>query len=116
VISVEPLRLLAIRNIGGYAELNAGYTRLFDLVLAQLPPEALQGIYGVPHDDPRFTEPENCRFACALAVGDAGDATGELTAGIDAQGQRRRSGSPRSISASVIASSIYSPSSRFTVS
>lgn len=78
VVSVEPFRLLAIRNIGDYAELNAGYTRLFDLVLRQMPPEALHGIYGVPYDDPRFTPPEDCRFDCALAVGEAGQPEGEL--------------------------------------
>ncbi|HVJ01830.1 MAG TPA: AraC family transcriptional regulator [Sphingomonas sp.] len=78
VASVEPFRLLAIRNVGDYAELDAGYTRLFDLVLRQMPPEALQGIYGVPHDDPRFTPPEDCRFDCALAVGQAGQPEGAL--------------------------------------
>lgn len=79
IVSVDPFRLLAIRNIGDYAELNAGYTTLFDLVLRQMPPEALRGIYGIPHDDPRFTAPEDCRFDCALAVGDAGRAQDALT-------------------------------------
>lgn len=78
VVSVDPFRLLAIRNLGDYAELNASYARLFDLVLAQVPPEVLNGIYGVPHDDPLSTPPEACRCDCALAVGDAGLAEGEL--------------------------------------
>ncbi|MBO9621953.1 MAG: GyrI-like domain-containing protein [Sphingomonas sp.] len=79
VVSVEPFRLLAIRNVGDYAELNAGYTRLFDLVLQQMPPEALRGIYGVPYDDPRFIPPEDCRFDCALATGEAGAPVGALS-------------------------------------
>lgn len=78
IVSVDPFRLLAIRNVGDYAELNGSYTRLFDLVLAQVPMEELRGIYGVPHDDPRFTAAEDCRFDCALAVSDAGRAAGEL--------------------------------------
>ena len=77
VVSVEPFRLLAMRNVGDYAELNAAYGRLFDLVLAQVAPERLDGIYGVPHDDPRFTPAAQCRFECALAV-DEGTAEGEL--------------------------------------
>jgi AraC family transcriptional regulator len=79
VVSVDPFRLLAIRNVGAYEELNAGYTRLFDLVLAQVPPDALLGIYGVPHDDPRFTAPADFRFDCALATGGVGSAEADLT-------------------------------------
>lgn len=74
VVSVEPLRLLALRNVGDYAELNRGYTELFSLVLEQMPPDALQGIYGIPYDDPRFTPAAECRFDCALAVGTVGRA------------------------------------------
>lgn len=78
VVSLEPLRLLAVRNIGDYRELNAGYTRLFDLVLAQVSPEDLESIYGIPGDDPRAVAPEHCRFTCALATGGRGEASGEL--------------------------------------
>jgi AraC family transcriptional regulator len=78
IVSVDPLRLLALRNVGDYAELNKGYTELFSLVLAQMPPESLQGIYGIPYDDPRFTPAAECRFDCALAVGGAGHAEGSL--------------------------------------
>jgi AraC family transcriptional regulator len=69
VVSIEPLRLLAARNVGDYAELNHGFERVFNLVLTQVAPDALLGIYGVPHDDPRFTKAEECSFDCALAVG-----------------------------------------------
>lgn len=78
VVSIEPFRLLAVRNVGDYAELDRGYHHLFDRVLAQVSSEALLGIYGVPHDDPRFTKAEECRFDCALATGKAGVSQGNL--------------------------------------
>ena len=77
VISLEPFRVLTIRNVGDYAELNAGYERLFGLVLQQVEECALQGIYGIPLDDPRFTPASKCRFDCALAT-EAGQSAGEL--------------------------------------
>lgn len=79
IVSLEPFRLLAVRNVGGYAELNAGFHRVFELVLEQVPADDLHGIYGLPHDDPRFTPAEECRFDCALAVGSAGHAAGGLS-------------------------------------
>jgi AraC family transcriptional regulator len=78
VVSLEPFRLLALRNLGDYAELNGAYARLFDAVLTEVEPEDLQGIYGVPHDDPRFVPADHCRFDCALAVGEAGSVAGGL--------------------------------------
>jgi AraC family transcriptional regulator len=79
VVTIEPFRLLAIRNVGDYAELDRGFTRLFELVSAQVEPGRLLGIYGIPHDDPRFVPAESCRFDCALAVGDPGRANDPLT-------------------------------------
>jgi AraC family transcriptional regulator len=79
VVSLDPFRLLAVRNVGDYAELNGAYSRLFEAVLDQLEPEDLQGIYGVPHDDPRFVPANRCRFDCALAVGDKGQAGSGLS-------------------------------------
>ncbi|HZF41826.1 MAG TPA: GyrI-like domain-containing protein [Sphingomonadaceae bacterium] len=78
VVSLEPFRLLAVRNVGDYAELDRGFGRLFDLVLEQMSPGSLLGIYGVPYDDPRYTAAEACRFDCALATGAAGAPQGEL--------------------------------------
>lgn len=74
IASFEPLRLLAVRNVGDYRELNMGYGRVFEQVCAQLGPEAIQGIYGVPHDDPRIVEPGHCRFDCALDTSGLGQA------------------------------------------
>ena len=78
VVSIEPFRLLAVRNVGDYAELDRGFAQLFDLVLQQIPPASLLGIYGVPHDDPRSTAVQECRFDCALATGGEGAPQGEL--------------------------------------
>jgi len=78
VISLEPFRVLAVRNVGDYTELNAGYERLFGLVLQQVDASELQGIYGLPLDDPRFTPAFECRFDCALATGEAGQPAGDL--------------------------------------
>lgn len=78
IVELAPLRLLAVRNVGAYAELNAGFGRLFELVLAQVALEDLRGIWGLPQDDPRFTADAACRFICALDTGEAGEAIGGL--------------------------------------
>lgn len=68
VTSAAPLRLVAIRNVGDYRELNRGYARIFERVLTGLPLEAIVGLYGIPHDDPRDIPAEACRFDCALQL------------------------------------------------
>ncbi|BDW99361.1 AraC family transcriptional regulator [Maricaulis maris] len=70
IVSTAPLRLLAIRNIGAYSELNTVYERLFDSVFSQHPMDALVGIYGIWHEDPRFADPAGLHFDCAISVGD----------------------------------------------
>lgn len=78
IVELAPLRLLAVRNVGAYEELNGGYGRLFGMVLDQMAPENLQGIWGIPLDDPRFTPADECRFTCALDTGGLGQAAGDL--------------------------------------
>jgi AraC family transcriptional regulator len=78
IVALEPLRLLGIRNVGDYAELDLAYTRLFELACAQIEPDAIRGIYGVPHDDPRDVAAAQCRIDCALDTGADGRASGEL--------------------------------------
>lgn len=78
IVSVDPFRLLAVRNVGDYAELSHSYHRLFGLVLQQMPEHALRGIYGIPYDDPRYTPAAECRFDSALAIGGEGRPTDEL--------------------------------------
>lgn len=78
IAELAPLRLLAVRNVGAYAELNRGFGRLFELVLAQMGQENLKAIWGIPYDDPRFALAEACRFTCALDTGGLGWAQGGL--------------------------------------
>lgn len=80
IVSLRPIKLLAIRNVGAYEELNAAYSRLFELVTQQLPVENIVGLYGIQFDDPRFTPPTECRAVCAVDVGEQGAAIGELEA------------------------------------
>jgi AraC family transcriptional regulator len=68
VTSTAPLQLVAIRNVGDYRELNRGYGRIFERVLGEVPIEAIVGLYGVPHDDPRDVPAADCRFDCALQL------------------------------------------------
>ncbi|GLK53383.1 AraC family transcriptional regulator [Maricaulis virginensis] len=78
IVSTDPLRLLAIRNIGAYAELNRTYERLFATVFSQLPMESLRGIWGVWHEDPRFCDPADLHFDCAIEIGEDFPAQGEV--------------------------------------
>jgi AraC family transcriptional regulator len=68
IMSVAPLRLAAIRNVGDYAELNHGFGQLVELIAGQVGPEAITGLYGIPHDDPREVEAQACRFDCAVST------------------------------------------------
>jgi AraC family transcriptional regulator len=69
IVSIAPFRVLAVRNTGAYEELNSTYARLFELVLSELRPENIIGIYCIQLDDPRFTPADQCRAICALDVG-----------------------------------------------
>ncbi len=68
IVDLAPLRLVARRNIGSYDDLHSGYARLFELLMEQIAPEQVTGLYGIPHDDPRFCAPEHCRFDCAVST------------------------------------------------
>jgi len=78
IASFEPLKLMAIRNVGDYRELNNGYGLLFETLGTMVPPDAIIGIYGIPHDDPREVPHEQCRFDCAFRLDRAVEPTGEL--------------------------------------
>lgn len=78
VLTVDPFRLLAVRNVGAYEELNTTYGQLFESVLAQVPAEAISGIYGVPLDDTSSVPAAECRFDCGLAVAEGAEARGGL--------------------------------------
>jgi AraC family transcriptional regulator len=67
IISFDPLTIVALRNVGDYAELNGGYARLFGLL-----PDAtaVTGLYGIPYDDPVETAAHLCRFDCCVSLAD----------------------------------------------
>jgi AraC family transcriptional regulator len=69
IVSIAPFRVLAVRNTGAYEELNSTYSRLFEIVLSDLAPEDILGIYCIQLDDSRFTPVEQCRAICGLDVG-----------------------------------------------
>jgi AraC family transcriptional regulator len=70
--------VMAIRNVGDYRELNHGYGLLFETLSGLVSPEAIVGIYGIPHDDPREVPLDQCRFDCAFQLDRAVDAAGDL--------------------------------------
>ena len=80
VVSLDPFRVLALRRDGPFEALNEGFDALFETVFAEVPMDALRAIWGVPLDDPFSVRPEARRFDCAVDVGGAGDATGEIVA------------------------------------
>jgi AraC family transcriptional regulator len=87
IVSTQPLRLMAIRNVGAYAELNLTYERLFGTVFSHIGMEELRGIWGVWHQDPRFVDASELVFDCAIDVGDAFAPDGEISV-LDVAGGR----------------------------
>jgi AraC family transcriptional regulator len=78
IASFAPLKLMAVRNVGDYRELNNGYGRLFEMISGLVSPEAIIGIYGIPHDDPRDVPRDQCRFDCAFLLDQPVAAEGDL--------------------------------------
>lgn len=67
----EARKLVALRRVGGaYVELNAMYWRLFDWATERGYIEQLEGIYGIPLDDPTSVEEPALRYDAALDLGD----------------------------------------------
>lgn len=80
ITSVDPFVVQAMRNVGDYRDLDAAFARLFELMFADHSMDTLQGIYGVPLDDPMSVPPTECRFECAVKI----DATATLNPPIHA--------------------------------
>lgn len=87
IVSTQPLRLMAIRNVGAYAELNQVYERLFAAVFSRIGLDMLRGIWGVWHQDPRFANEADLVFDCAIDVGDTFAPGGEVSV-LDVAGGR----------------------------
>jgi AraC family transcriptional regulator len=67
VVSVEPFRVVATRYVGNPRELDQVYAGLFEWAAERSLLERLDGIFGVPHGDPRDVLPEQCAFDGGLA-------------------------------------------------
>ncbi|WP_394730465.1 GyrI-like domain-containing protein [Altererythrobacter sp. GH1-8] len=84
ITQLNPLKLVAAEAVGDYKDLNHGFHHLFDLVMAQIAPEDITGLYGVPYDDPRDVPAQACRFDCAVSTAASVEPRGDLKAlGID---------------------------------
>ena len=79
VTSLAPFRVAALRRDGPYETLDTAFDTLFETVFSIVEMDALQGIWGVPLDDPFSVFPEKRRFDCALDVGDAEIESGAVT-------------------------------------
>ena len=69
LVSVEPFRVIACRHVGRHEKLFKVYRGLFDWAEKNGALTNFNGIYGVPLDDPRSMDPEQCRFDCAFDLG-----------------------------------------------
>jgi AraC family transcriptional regulator len=67
VTSVEPFRVIALRNRGDYADLDQAFVRLFGWAAEKGLVERIAGVYGVPYSDHRDTPPDDFVFDSALA-------------------------------------------------
>ena len=68
ITSIDPFIVQAMRNVGDYRDLDSAFARLFEQVFTEQSMHALQGIYGVPVDDPMSVAPAECRFECAVKI------------------------------------------------
>jgi AraC family transcriptional regulator len=68
VVTLNPFRVVVLRNQGAYAKLNEVYGRLYAWMAARGALESIGGIWGVPHHDGRDTPEEDCLFECCLAT------------------------------------------------
>ena len=80
VVSIDPFRVSALRNVGDYADLDQAYTTLFGWAAEQDLLEHLHGIYGLPHGDRRDIAAADYVFDCALAF--TRDAPEDAAAGV----------------------------------
>lgn len=73
VVSLEPFRVMAIRNRGDYADLDQAYSQLFAWAAERGVIEQVIGIWGLPWQDHRDALPAELEYECALQIGVAVD-------------------------------------------
>jgi len=67
-----PCRLVALRREGeAYRELNSLFQRVWNWAQGAGLLDQLEGIYGIPYDDPLSVEEDALRYDACLALGDA---------------------------------------------
>lgn len=71
VMSLSPFQVVALRNRGAFADLDAAFGRLFAWAEEAGLLDAIAGLHGVPRDDHREVAPDALEFDCAIALGAA---------------------------------------------
>lgn len=74
IVDLDPLKVVALRNVGAYEDLFNGYGQLFEIISDWVGPEHVTGIHGIWPDDPGSVAPDAFRFDCAFAVAEEKDA------------------------------------------
>jgi AraC family transcriptional regulator len=68
VVELQPFRAVALRNVGDYADLDVAYRALFNCLADRGALESIEGIWGIPHEDPRDADPQTFVFDCLFAT------------------------------------------------
>jgi AraC family transcriptional regulator len=68
VVTLAPFRVAVKRTEGVYGKLDEVYRNLFEWMAKRGAIEAIEGIWGVPHQDRRDTPVANYGFDCCLAT------------------------------------------------
>lgn len=68
VLSLDPFEVVALRNRGAFADLDAAYARLFEWAAGAGVVDAITGLHGVPYGDHRDLPAEQLEFDCAIRV------------------------------------------------
>ena len=69
VVSVKPFKVIAYRHVGPHKGLFRAYGDLYAWAEKAGLVESLEGIYGLPIDDPRGMPEQECRFDCCFDFG-----------------------------------------------
>ncbi|WP_202840022.1 AraC family transcriptional regulator [Luteimonas saliphila] len=68
VVSLAPFEVVALRNRGAFADLDAAFGRLFGWAAEAGVVDSIVGLHGVPHADHREVPPETLEFDCAIEL------------------------------------------------
>src|SRR5690606_30991813 len=68
VVSVDPFEVVALRNRGAFADLDAAFGELFGWAADAGVVEAIVGLHGVPLGDHRDVPPDEFEFDCAIRL------------------------------------------------